>query len=382
MRIAQVAPLFEAVPPKLYGGTERVIHYLTQELVARGHDVTLFASADSKTTARLISSAGQALRLNSECTDAMPHHVVQLEEVMARHHMFDIIHFHTDYFHFPFSSRISTPCLTTLHGRLDIPDLQAVFNKFPRQPVVSISDSQRKPLPQANWLGTVYHGLPAKLHALNREQGKYLAFIGRISPEKGVDAAIEIAIASNRPLKIAAKIDKADQAYYETHVKSLLDHPLISYIGEIDEEQKTHFLGNASALLFPINWEEPFGIVMIEAMSCGTPVIAFDHGSVPEIIDEWLTGFIVNTIPEAVSAIEKIPELSRVTIRKMFEQKFTAARMTDDYLDLYEGLLRARSKQFLQTPSTGEPRSYSKKHEQGGNKGFSHRRRRGKHRRT
>lgn len=358
MRIAQVAPLFEAVPPKLYGGTERVIHYLTEELVDMGHDITLFASGDSATRAHLVPGIKEALRLNPACIDPMPHHIVQLEDVISNYRSFDIIHFHTDYFHFPFTSRISIPCLTTLHGRLDIPDLQPVFNKFRNQAVVSISDSQRKPLPQANWIGTVYHGLPPDLHALHAEEGKYLVFMGRISPEKGVDSAIEIAIASGRPLKIAAKVDKADGEYYETHIKHLMDHPLITYVGEINEQEKTDLLGNALALLFPINWPEPFGIVMIEALSCGTPVIAFKNGSVPEIIDEGITGFIVDTVPEAINAVKKISVLSRPVIRKIFEQKFTSQRMAEDYLKLYESLIRTNTHQLHPISLSNEQKFY------------------------
>jgi glycosyltransferase involved in cell wall biosynthesis len=339
MRIAQVAPLFEAVPPKLYGGTERIIHYLTEELVKRGHEITLFASGDSVTTARLIPIVSESIRLNTGCIDAMAHHILELEEVMSMHEQFDIIHFHTDYFHFPLTSRSATPYVTTLHGRLDIPDLQPVYDKFPMQPVISISNNQRKPLPQANWIGNVYHGIPEELHVLQPEPGKYLAFMGRISPEKGADKAIEIAIAANRPLKIAAKVDKADLEYYETKIAHLMDHPLITFVGEINEEQKTEFLGNAEALLFPIDWAEPFGIVMIEAMSCGTPVIAFKEGSVPEVIDEGITGYMVDTVSEAVEVIKKIPDLSRSGIRKVFEQKYTSARMADDYIKLYDSVI-------------------------------------------
>jgi glycosyltransferase involved in cell wall biosynthesis len=340
MRIAQVAPLMEAVPPKLYGGTERVIHYLTEELVDMGHDVTLFASGDSVTKAELIPIVKEALRLDPECIDPMPHHVVQLEEVFALHKSFDIIHFHTDYFHFPLSSRIHTPTVTTLHGRLDIPDLQPLFNRFRQQPVISISDSQRIPLPQANWVGTVYHGLSENLHKIGSGEGNYLAFMGRISPEKGVDKAIEIAVKAGLSLKIAAKVDRVDQEYFETEIKHLMDHPLVEFIGEINEREKSAFLANAKALLFPINWSEPFGMVMIEAMSCGTPVIAFNRGSVPEIIDEGVTGFIVNNVDEAVNAVGKINTMLRTMVRKVFEEKFTAARMAKDYLKIYELLVQ------------------------------------------
>jgi glycosyltransferase involved in cell wall biosynthesis len=338
MRIAQIAPLFEAVPPKLYGGTERVIHYLTEELVNMGHDVTLFASGDSITKAELIPITKESLRLDRGCIDPLPHHVAQLEEIINLHKSFDIIHFHTDYFHFPLTRRISTPVLTTLHGRLDIPDLQPLFNIFREQAVVSISNSQRVPLPQANWIGTVYHGLPENLHNIGGGEGNYLAFMGRISPEKGVDKAIEIAVRSGVPLKIAAKVDKADLEYFELEIKQLLNNPMVEFVGEINEREKNAFLGNAKALLFPINWSEPFGLVVIEAMSCGTPVIAFNRGSVPEIIDEGVSGFIVNDVEEAVGAVEKINTMLRTMVRKVFEERYTSARMAKDYLKIYESL--------------------------------------------
>ena len=341
MRIAQVAPLYEAVPPRLYGGTERVIHYLTEELVKQGHEVTLFASGDSVTNAKLIATVDEALRLDPKCVDPLAHHIVQLEEVIDRQKDFDIIHFHTDYLHFPLTKNCHIPCLTTLHGRLDIPDLQPVYNKFPAQRVISISNNQRLPLPQANWQGTVYHGLPEDLHPLQPEEGKYFAFVGRISPEKRVDRAIEIAIACNYPLKIAAKIDKADQLYFEKHIAHLMEHPLIDFVGEINEKQKTTFLGNAAALLFPIDWAEPFGMVMIEAMSCGTPVIAFKNGSVPEVLDDGVTGFIVESVEEAIAAVAKLPKLSRAVIRQVFEKKFTACRMAKDYVKLYQSVVNA-----------------------------------------
>jgi len=343
MRIAQVAPLYEAVPPRLYGGTERVLHYLTEELVNQGHEVTLFASGDSITNARLIATVEEALRLDPNCVDPLAHHIVQLADVMDRQREFDIIHFHTDYLHFPFSRTCNTPCLTTLHGRLDIPDLQPVYRKFPAQRVNSISNNQRLPLPDANWQGTVYHGLPVNLHKLQPEEGSYFAFIGRISPEKRVDRAIEIAIACNIPLKIAAKIDKADQHYYEKQIAHLLDHPLIEFVGEINEQQKTAFLGNAKALLFPIDWAEPFGMVMIEAMSCGTPVIAFRCGSVPEVLDDGVTGFIVESVPQAIEVISRLDQLSRTRIREVFEEKFTAARMAKDYVRIYQSIINSNN---------------------------------------
>lgn len=340
MKIAQVAPLYEAVPPQLYGGTERVIHYLTEELVRRKHDVTLFASGDSATTAQLIPITNKALRLDPTCIDPLAHSILQLEKVLSAAKEFDIIHFHTDFLHFPFTSRFNIPCVTTLHGRLDIPDLQPLYNEFSEQKVISISRSQRKPLPQANWIGTVYHGLPVDLHPLQEGNGQYLAFIGRISPEKGVDRAIQIAIECNCPLKIAAKIDKVDEHYFEKHIAHLIDHSLVEYVGEINEQQKTSFLGRAKALLFPINWSEPFGLVMIESISCGTPVIAFKNGSVPEVIDQGITGFIVESISEAVQAVAKVRQLSRPLIRQVFEERFSAARMAEDYLRLYRNVLQ------------------------------------------
>jgi glycosyltransferase involved in cell wall biosynthesis len=335
MKIAQVAPLYEAVPPLLYGGTERVIHYLTEELVKEGHEVTLFASGDSVTNAALVAPVQQALRLDPVCVDPLAHHIIEMDEVMRRSDQFDIIHFHTDYLHFPFSSRCNTPCVTTLHGRLDIADLQPLYRQFPRQPVISISNDQRKPLPTANWMGTVYHGLPVNLHPLRQGKGEYLAFIGRVSPEKGLDRAIEIAVQVNYSLKIAAKIDRVDRHYYEKQIAHLMNHPLIEFVGEINDEQKTSFLGNARALLFPVDWAEPFGLVMIEAMSCGTPVIAFNRGSVPEVIEDGVTGFIVGSVHQAVEAFSRIHELSRTDVRRVFEQRFTAKRMAADYLQIY-----------------------------------------------
>lgn len=340
IKIGQIAPLHESIPPRLYGGTERIVHYLTEELVKGGNEVTLFAAGDSTTGARLIANVEEGLRLKQSCTDPLAHHIVQMQEVIERASEFDILHFHTDYLHFPFSNQLSTSCVTTLHGRLDIPDLQYVYNKFPSQKVISISDSQRKPLPQASWMGTVYHGIPQNLHQPGNGDGGYLAFLGRVSPEKGVDRAIEIALASENRIKIAAKIDKADEQYFERHIKSLLGHPLVEFVGEITEAQKTDFLGKAKALLFPIDWAEPFGLVMIESMACGTPVIAFRNGSVPEVIDHGITGFIVGSVQEAVMAISKIDLLSRSAIRRVFEKRFTAARMAENYLKIYSSLIR------------------------------------------
>jgi glycosyltransferase involved in cell wall biosynthesis len=330
------------VPPKYYGGTERVVSYLTEELVQQGHDVTLFASGDSITSARLAATTRRSLRLDKHCVDQLAHHVLMLERVVQRAASFDVIHFHVDYLHFPYSRRNATPQLTTLHGRLDLPDLMPLYREFRDMPVVSISAAQREPLPFAKWVGTVYHGLPRALYRFRPDRGEYLAFIGRIAPEKRVDRAIEIAKRAGLPLKIAAKVDDVDREYYETLIKPLLDDPRIEYLGEIGEGEKDEFLGGARALLFPIDWPEPFGLVMVEAMACGTPVIAFGGGSVPEIIDEGQTGFIVDDLDDAVAAVHRVGELDRRRCREVFEERFTATRMARDYLELYSTLLEAR----------------------------------------
>lgn len=347
VRIAQVAPLFESVPPKLYGGTERVVSFLTEELVRLGHDVTLFASGDSETSAHLVSVCPEALRLNTTAIDHLAHHIVMLEELFSQKDNFDIVHFHIDYLHFPLSRRENIPNLTTLHGRLDIPDLQPLYRRFAEMPVISISDSQREPLPNANWQATVYHGLPMDRYKFHGAPGKYLAFLGRISPEKGVDRAIEIATQSGVPLKIAAKVDRADQEYYETAIKPLLNSPLVDFIGEIGYPEKSDFLGNAMALVFPINWPEPFGLVMIEAMACGTPVIAYPSGSVPEVLEEGRTGFFVNDVQQAAKAVAHVSQLSREECRRTFEERFSATRMAQDYLTLYERLTRRVTREVL-----------------------------------
>lgn len=346
MKIAQVSPLYESVPPKLYGGTERVVSYLTEALVKQGHDVTLFASGDSVTSARLFAPVEEALRLSPHVVDPIARHYVMLEELFRRIANFDIVHFHIDYLHFPLSRLYAEPHVTTLHGRLDLPDLQPLYDEYNDMPVVSISDSQREPLPQAMWVDTVYHGLPTDLIKLHPEPGKYLAFLGRISPEKRVDRAIEIAKRTGIPLKIAAKVDKVDREYYEEEIEPLFDHPLIEYIGEIGEHEKNDFLGNAYALLFPIDWPEPFGLVMIEAMAAGTPVVAFNHGSVPEILRDGVTGYIVESVDEAVEAVQNIEKLSRQTCRREFEQCFAADRMARDYVKLYQSILRQRRAEF------------------------------------
>jgi glycosyltransferase involved in cell wall biosynthesis len=339
LRIAQIAPLYESVPPRLYGGTERVVSYLTEQLVALGHDVTLFASGDSLTEARLVSPCSTALRLNSRCVDPLPYHILLLDQIVRQAREFDVLHFHTDYWHFPFSRHLNLPSVTTLHGRLDIPDLQPLYRYFSDVPLISISHSQRCPLPRANWIGNVYHGLPSSLYKLNPKRGKYLAFLGRISPEKRPDRAIEIAIRSGMPLKIAAKIDKVDRDYFESRIKPLLSHPGIEYIGEIGDHEKGEFLGNAYAYLFPIDWPEPFGLTMIEAMACGTPTIAFHCGSVPEIMTPGNTGFVVSDLESAVTRVAHIPEIDRQACRAVFEARFTVERMTADYVSLYQRLL-------------------------------------------
>jgi glycosyltransferase involved in cell wall biosynthesis len=343
MRIAQVAPLTEAVPPKLYGGTERVVHWLTEELVALGHDVTLFASGDSLTSARLDATWPRALRLDGAVRDPNALHMVMLERVRRKcdDGEFDFLHFHLDYYPFSLFSRQPTPFLTTLHGRLDLPELQPVFNEFSSIPLISISNAQRRPAPQARWLRTVYHGLPEKLLTPRPGQPSYLAVLGRIAPEKGVDRAIRIAIRCGIPLKIAAKVDRADQDYYDECIRPMMDHPLVEFIGEISDHEKPEFLSGAIGLLVPIAWPEPFGLVMIEAMACGTPVIAYNRGSVAEIISDGRTGFIVEDEISAVAAVHGLATLDRAAIRAEFEARFTARRMALDYLDAYRSLIEA-----------------------------------------
>lgn len=348
MRIAQVAPLYESVPPKYYGGTERVVSYLTEELHRQGHEVTLFASGDSVTSARLVAVCRRSLRLDKHCVDQMAHHVLLLERVFKHADEFDIVHFHIDYLHFPFSRRQGLTHVTTLHGRLDIPDLEPLYREFPEMPVVSISNAQREPLPWLNWQATVYHGLPEDLYRFRPEPGKYFAFLGRISPEKRVDRAIEIAKQIGMPLKIAAKVDQVDNDYFQAVVAPLLRDPLVEYVGEIGDGEKDEFLGNAYALLFPIDWPEPFGLVMIEALACGTPIIAYRRGSVPEVIEEGKTGFIVTTLEGAIEAARRIPELSRKYCREVFLQRFTARRMAEDYLKVYERLVSGKRLHVLE----------------------------------
>jgi glycosyltransferase involved in cell wall biosynthesis len=339
MRIAQVAPLVESVPPHGYGGTERVVAYLADELVTEGHDVTLFASGDSRTSASLVACAPRSLRLDESVTDQLAHQIVQLEAVAAASDRFDIVHWHVDYFHFPMSRRLGVPNVTTLHGRLDLPDLQPVYDEFPEMPVVSISNDQRTPLPQANWVATVHHGMPLDELVPHSEAGDSLAFLGRISPEKRADRAIEVARRAQMPLRIAAKVDDADVEYFEREIEPLLEQDHVDYVGEIGPEEKNEFLGHARALLFPIDWSEPFGLAMIEAMACATPVIAYRSGSVPEVIDEGVTGFVVEDIDGAVAAVGRLGEIDRAGVRATFERRFDVARMAHDYLDVYEGLI-------------------------------------------
>jgi glycosyltransferase involved in cell wall biosynthesis len=333
LRIAQVAPLYESVPPALYGGTERIVSYLTEELVDLGHDVTLFASGDSVSCARVIAPCAQALRL-SGVVDPLPYHFAMLEAVYRRAHEFDIVHFHLDYLHYAATRRVGLPNVTTLHGRLDLPDLVPLYGEFSEIPIVSISRAQRAPLPDAGWIGTVYHGLPPDLHALG-PGGDYLVFLGRVSPEKGLDRAIEIAARAGLPLKVAAKIDRWDEAYFADHLRPLLAQGGVEFLGEVGETDKGELLRHARALVFPIDWPEPFGLVMIEAMACGTPVIAYRRGAVPEVVDDGVTGFIVDSIEEAVRGVERLSELPRLAIRENFEERFTSARMARDYVDLY-----------------------------------------------
>jgi len=343
MRIAQVAPLTEAVPPRLYGGTERVVYWLTEELVALRHEVTLFASGDSRTSGKLEAAWPKALRLDGSVRDPNALHMLMLERVRQKcdDEEFDFLHFHLDYYPFSLFARQPTPFLTTLHGRLDLPEHQPVFTTFSSIPIVSISNAQRRPVPQANFIRTIHHGLPEKLLMPQPIKPNYLAVLGRIAPEKGVDRAIRIATRCGIPLKIAAKVDRADQEYYDTLIKPMIDHPLVEYIGEIGDHEKSDFLSGAIGLLVPIDWPEPFGLVMIEAMACGTPVIAYNRGSVPEIVEDGKTGFIVEDEISAVADVGRLAELDRGAIRKHFETRFTARRMALDYLKTYQGLIDA-----------------------------------------
>jgi glycosyltransferase involved in cell wall biosynthesis len=342
MKIAQIAPLIESVPPAFYGGTERVVSYITEELVRQGHEVTLFASGDSRTCAELVRGCERALRIDGRESHCLPHTVVLLEKVRQWADRFDVLHFHIDYFHFPLVRSFAGRTVTTLHGRLDLPGLWELYREFPEVPLVSISLDQRRPMPPVHWAGNVYHGLPRDLYGFTAApRGGYLAFLGRICPEKRPDLAIEIARRAGRKLKIAAKVDRVDEAYFEARIRPLLDHPLIEFVGEIGEEKKGEFLGNAAALLLPIDWPEPFGLVMIEAMACGTPVVAFARGSVPEVIDEGVSGFVVDDVDGAVEAVRKLGILDRKAVRRRFEERFTVERMARDYVGVYRSLLEA-----------------------------------------
>ena len=362
MRIAQIAPLFESVPPRLYGGTERVVSYLTEELIRQGHQVTLFASGDSITSAELVPCTSRALRLDPDVRDPIPHHALMLDKVRERAADFDILHFHIDYLHFPLFRSKAARTVTTLHGRQDLPDHMPFYRRFSDMPLVSISNAQRRPLGTANFVGTVYHGLPLDLHKPSGKAaaGGYLAFLGRISPEKRPDRAIAIARAAGLPLKIAAKIDKVDEGFFREVIAPLLKGTEIEFVGEINESAKSEFLGRAAGLLFPIDWPEPFGLVMIEAMACGTPVLAFRCGSVPEIVEDRLTGRIVSSVEEAAQAIPELLACDRNAIRARFEQRFSSQRMASDYVTIYRTVRRRTASEIRLSPIaalSGEGRS-------------------------
>jgi glycosyltransferase involved in cell wall biosynthesis len=342
MRIAQIAPLWESVPPLRYGGTERVVHYLTEELVRLGHEVVLFASGDSQTTAELHACVPEALRLAGHKGDPTIHEIIQIDRVLEQSDRFDILHFHTGHFHFPYTGRLSVPFLNTMHGPLNHPDQAHLYAHFDQAPLVSISDAQRRPIPDAHWLGTIHHGLPTDLYRLESSPSDYLAFVGRVSPEKRLDRAIEIATAVGLPLKVAAKIDRADQTYWRETIEPMLaGNPLVEFIGEVDDAGKQDLLGNARALLFPIDWPEPFGLVMIEANACGTPVVAWHNGSTPEVIEEGVNGFLVSTIEEAVAAVRRVGTLDRARVRGDFEQRFAVTRQAREYERIYSHLIQA-----------------------------------------
>lgn len=339
MNIAQVAPLWESVPPKLYGGTERIVSYVTEELVRMGHDVTLFASGDSETAARLEAVCPQALRLNTGIFNRDAPMIMLQERALGAVGDFDVIHSHLDFLGFPLARRNSVPIVTTLHGRLDLPELEPVFREYSEMPLVSISHAQRRPLAWANWQATIHHGLPRDLYTFHPKSQGYLAFLGRISPEKRPDQAIEIAKRTGLPLRIAAKVDPADQQYYRSEIEPLLDHPLVEFLGEISDAEKDDFIGNALALVCPYDWPEPFGLVLIEALACGTPVLAYRRGSIPEIIDDGITGFVCESLAEMAEAVERLPLIDRRRCRSAFEERFTADRMARDYVALYERII-------------------------------------------
>jgi glycosyltransferase involved in cell wall biosynthesis len=369
MRIAQIAPPIESVPPTCYGGTERVVSYLTEELVKQGHQLTLFASGDSLTSAELVPCTKTALRLTPTVRDPIPYYMLMLDKVRERADEFDILHFHIDQFHFPIFRPMAQRTLTTLHGRQDLPDLQALYRGFTDMPLVSISNAQRRPCAAANFAATVYHGIPKELHAANVDRrGSYLAFLGRICPEKRVDHAIAIARAAGVPLKIAAKVDKVDEEYFREAIMPLLNGPGVEFIGEINEQAKTKFLGDALGLLFPIDWPEPFGLALIEAMACGTPVLAFRRGSVPEIVDEGVTGYIVDTPEEAIAVLPEVLSLDRRAVRQRFEERFSAERMARDYLKVYHSLLRTPARSDVEDRELETPRRPGRMN--GNGKGF------------
>jgi glycosyltransferase involved in cell wall biosynthesis len=352
MKIAQIAPLMESVPPRLYGGTERVVSYLTEELVRQGHDVTLFASGDSITAAKLVPCTAEAIRLSPTIKDYVPHYVIMVDKVRRSAHHFDALHFHIDAIHMPLFRDLAGKTVTTLHGRQDLPDLLPLYRAFPEIPLVSISNAQRAPVPDANFVRTVYHGLPTELLPANYEpRGGYLAFLGRISHEKGPDRAIAIANALGLPLKIAAKVDKADEAYFREIIAPLLNHAQVEFIGEINERDKAKFLGDALALLFPIDWPEPFGLVMIEAMACGTPVLGFRNGSAPEVIDDHVTGRIVDSVEESIRVTPEVIGLDRRVVRRRFEERFSSTRMASDYLEVYHSSLRSAKPRLVRDNS-------------------------------
>jgi len=349
LRIAQVAPLVESVPPKHYGGTERIVAYLTEELVRLGHKVTLFASGDSVTSAELVPVCRRSFRQNKRAKDYLSREVLLMDHVMQRAGEFDVIHFHTSCLHYLISRHLTVPHVTTLHGRLDTLELLRLYERFRDMPMISISNSQRTPWPCANWQATIYHGLPQDMFRFYSEPGDYLAFLGRASPEKRVDRAIEIAKQAGMPLKIAAKVDPADRRYFKREIEPLLNDPHVEWLGEINDKDKDQFLGNAYALLFPIDWPEPFGLVMIESMACGTPVIAFANGSVAEVMENGVTGFVVNEIEEAVDAVHRVRDLSRARCREIFDKRFTASRMASDYVNAYSGLADSRMRRMEQS---------------------------------
>jgi len=357
MKIAQIAPLVESVPPRFYGGTERIVSYLTEELVRMGHDVTLFASGDSITSANLMSCATVALRLDHNVKDPIPYYMLMMDRVRESAEEFDILHFHIDQFHFPLFRPMAGRTVTTTHGRQDLPDLVPLYVGFNDMPLVSISNAQRRPIPKANFVATIHHGIPSALHRPRfNPRGGYLAFLGRISPEKRPDRAIKIAQAAGIPIKIAAKVDRADEIYFREQIEPLLTGSGVEFVGEINEHEKTDFLGDALALLFPVDWPEPFGLSMIEAMACGTPVVAFRCGSVPEVVEDGLTGMIVESVEEAITAVPKVIALDRRLVRRRFEERFSAARMAKDYVSVYRSL-RRRARARVEPDEMLEPQS-------------------------